>query len=154
MPKNMMDPKVFLEVYDQVSENSDKFREMIEKNAMAPEKIQQMIERDYSADARYPELANVEKMTSQEFAALYAKMAEDVKSDPQKFEEQARQFGMTSEELADLFTQISGGIEKYPEVWESTEKAQMLHPRNLAMLAAACREDFREAIEKIKGFEK
>ena len=154
MAKKTMDPKDLAKVYDEVSEDSGKFRQLIEKNAMDPARIEEMFNRNYSADARYPELSNVEEMTSGEYAALYRKMAEDVKTNPGEFEAHIKHLGMTPDELSTLLNQISGGVEKYPEIWESNEKAQMLHPKNLSMLASAFKEDTAEAFSRIKGFEK
>lgn len=154
MKNKAMDAKELSKVYGEVSEDSGKFRDLIEKSAMSPEKIDEMFERDYSADSKYPELSNVEGMTASEYAGLYKKMASDIKATPEAFEPHARSLGMTNEELSDLFEMISGGIEKYPEIWSSTEKAQMLHPKNLSMLAAAFKEDTKEAISRIKGFGK
>lgn len=153
MSHSPMTPEDVSKLYEEVSEDSGKFRERIEKNAMSPEKIQEMIERNYSADKKYPELASVEEMTGSEFAELYKQMAEDVKSSPDAFEPHARELGMTPGELSTLFTKISGGIEKYPEVWASKEKAQLFHPRNLVMLASALKEDTSEALGHIRGFE-
>lgn len=153
MSHSPMTPEDVSKLYEEVSENSGKFKERIEKNAMSPDKIQQMIERDYSADKKYPELAAVEEMTGAEFVELYKKMAEDVKSSPEAFEPHAREFGMTPDELSALFGKISGSIEKYPEIWESKEKAQLFHPRNFSMLASALKEDTAEALGHIKGFD-
>ena len=154
MSHSPMTPEDVSKVYEKVSEDSGKFKERIEKNAMSHEEIQGMIERNYSADRKYPELASVEEMTGMEFAELYKKVAEDVKSSPEEFKTQAEQMGMTPDELSDLFERISGGIQKYPEVWESKEHAQLLNPKNLAMLASALKEDTVEALEHIKGFGK
>ena len=152
MSNKPMDAKDLSRVYDEVSEGSEKFREMIEKNAMSHEQIEEMIGKYINADAKYPELAAVEGMTSKEFAALYKKMAEDIRSAAEEFEAHKEQLGMSPDELSTLFTQISGGIEKYPEVWESSERAQMLHPKNLLMLVTAFKEDAAEAFGRIKGF--
>ena len=152
MSHSLMTPEDVSRVYEELSGNSKKFKERIEKNAMSPDRIMEMIEGNYNADNRYPELASIEEMTSAEFIELYKKMAEDVKSTPEKYEAHAREIGMTADELSSLFTMISGGVEKYPEVWASKDKAQLLHPGNLSMLASALKEDTAEALRHIKGF--
>ena len=75
-------------------------------------------------------------MTSADYAAMYKKMAEDVKSSPEKFEEHIKASGMSADELELLFSSIHGTIEKYPEIWEAKENAQLLHPKHLAILAS------------------
>lgn len=112
--------------------------ELVRKWAMPPEAVSAMIENAFSqaltADEQYPELENIEQMTREEYARTYRKMAQQVAAAPEQFEEHARQIGMTAGELEVLFAEINGVVEKYPEVWESQERAQMLHPKNLGIL--------------------
>ena len=151
MTKNNMDAKELSRVYDEVSEDTGRFREMIEKSAMDHEAIDKILAGFFDDDQKYPELAAVEDMTPADFAELYGKMSEEIIASQEKFEPHAKSMGMEPGELSVLFKQISGGIQKYPEVWESKDKAQILHPRNLIMLATAFKENASEAFGKIKG---
>ena len=112
--------------------------ELVRKWAMAPEAVAELVENAFNqaltADEQHPELETVEGMTSQEYAKAYKKMAEKVAEAPEQYEEHARQAGMSAGDLEVLFAEINGVVEKYPEVWESQERAQMLHPRNLGIL--------------------
>ena len=151
MPRNMMDAKELLKVYDEVSEDSGKFKEMIEKNAMDPEKLDEILGEHFEDIQKYPELAAVENMTPADYAALYRRMSQEIMASKATFEPHAETVGMDPDQLANLFERISGGIEEYPEIWESKENARMLHPRNLMMLATAFKEQTSEAFGKIKG---
>lgn len=121
----------------EVKESMGKLRELIEKSAMDPVKVRELIENSPVADKFHPDLANVEGMTSRDFAAIYKQMAEEVKTDPEKFEAHTRAAGMSADELAILFTEINGVVDQYPEVWESKEAAQLLRPENLSILVHA-----------------
>ena len=153
MANKKMDAKELSKLYDEVSEDSGKFKEMIEKNAMDPEILDWVIGGFFDPGQRYPELSSGEGMTAKDYAELYKKMSAEVKKLPDKYEEHAKPLGMTADQLSGMFDRISGGVEKYPEVWESLEKAQILHPRNLAMLATAFRESTAEALSKIRGID-
>ena len=151
MAHKKIDAKELSRIYGEVSEDSGKFREMIEKNAMDPDTLEWILGGFMDPEQKYVELDSVDEMTAADFAAIYRKVSEDIKSAPEKYERQAKPIGMTADQLSSMFDRISGGVERYPEVWDSLEKAQLLHPRNLAMLATAFREDTAEAIGKIKG---
>ena len=109
---------------------------LIENNSMSLEEVVALIDNKMEADTFHPELKSIEDMTSDDFAAMYKKMAEDIKKSPEKFEEHIKASGMSADELELLFTSIHGVIEKYPEVWEAKENAQLLHPKHLAMLVS------------------
>ena len=127
--------KVYEGLDGEAKQSISKLEELIEKNAMTPDQVDLMVENALKAsDGKYPELEKVEGMTSEEYAALYKQMAEEVKAAPEKYEGHVRASGMSADELALLFAQINGAVEKYPEVWESQEAAQMLSPKNLAIL--------------------
>ena len=89
----------------------------------------------------HPDLANVEGMTSKDFAAVYGKMAEEIQNDAEKYAAHAQAAGMEPDELALLFKEIEGTIIRYPEVWESKEAAELLHPKNLSVLVHALKGD-------------
>ena len=95
-----------------------------------------LIDNKMEGDVMHPELKAIEEMTSEDFAALYKKMAEDVKSSPEKYEPHLRASGMTADELSLLFASINGSIERYPEIWEARKNAELLHPKNLAVLVS------------------
>ena len=107
---------------------------LIEKCDMEPDAVAALIENSLPADVEYPELANVEGMTSAEFGELYKKMEEDVMNSPEEFKHHMNITGMSEDELALLFGKLNESVEKYPEIWESKEAAQLLHPKNLAIL--------------------
>ena len=119
----------------EAKESLGKFRELIEKSAMDPAKVEELLDNHAKADVIHPELANVEGMTSQDYAAIYKKMSEEIKVDPAKYAKHIEHSGMSAEELSELFAHIEGAVVRYPEVWESKEKAELLHPKNLAILA-------------------
>lgn len=146
-------PKELSEIYGQVSsEPTGKFQSRIEKNAMSPEQVEKMFTSSIGKfSERYPELEAVDDMGPAEFAALYKKLADDIKNDPAARDIFAEEASMRPEDVEIMFSQLAGGIEKYPEVWDSQEKAQMLHPKNLVMLASALKEDTLEALQQIKG---
>lgn len=154
MAQKKMDAKELSKLYGEVSEDSGKFRELIEKQAMDPDMLDWVLSGFATDELKYDELATVENMTAEDFAKLYKDMSAKIKASPAKFEKQAKPLGMTADQLSNMFDRISGGVEKYPEVWDSLEKAQLLHPRNLAMLATAFRENTAEALSKIKGISK
>lgn len=153
MKNKPMDAQELSKVYDEISEDSGKFKEMIEKNTADPEKIASLLDGFVDNESRYPELKSVDPMSASEFSALYRKMSEDVKATPDSFEVHTKPLGMTPDQLSTLFEQIAGGVESYPEIWDSQEKAQILHPRNLMMLASAFKENTREAIGRIRGID-
>ena len=101
---------------------------LIEKCAMEPDAVAALIENSLPADVEYPELA------SAEFGELYKKMEEDVMNSPEEFKHHMNITGMSEDELALLFGKLNESVEKYPEIWESKEAAQLLHPKNLAIL--------------------
>ncbi|MDO4868671.1 MAG: hypothetical protein Q4A65_00055 [Bacillota bacterium] len=133
------------EVLEQINAKSDEslgmFRKLIDNCAMEPEKVAKMIDNTPKADMIHPDLKNVEGMSSQDFAAIYKEMAEDIKVNPEKYEAHTKATGMTADELSLLFAQINGVVERYPEVWESQEKAQMLNPKNLSILVHALKNE-------------
>ena len=109
---------------------------LIEKCAMEPDQVKALFENSMPADVEYPELASVEDMTTAEFGELYKKMEEEVKNSPAEFEHHMKITGMSEDELALLFGKLNESVEKYPEIWESKDAAQMLNPRNLAILVS------------------
>ena len=104
---------------------------------MSLEEVVDLIDNRMEADVIHPELQSIEKMTSADFAAMYKKMAEDLKVNPEKYEAHLKASGMTADELSTLFASINGAIDSHPEVWEAKENAELLHPKNLAILASA-----------------
>ena len=130
------------EMHEDAKKSMSKLEALIEKAAMAPEQVEDMINRAELIDEAYPELDNIERITkgegisAQEYAALYKKIAEDIREKPEKYEKHVKASGMPADELALLFEQINGSVEKYPEIWESKDAAQMLNPRNLAILVS------------------
>lgn len=137
--------KVYENLDSEAKESISKLKTLIEKNAMTPEQVELLITHAHqNADERYPELDEMDRMSSAEFAEMYKKMADDIKEAPEKYENHAKASGMTPDELAGLFSQINGAVVRYPEVWESKENAQMLHPRNLAILVNVFKKDKEE----------
>lgn len=130
--------KAFKAKGPEAEDAAGRMAEYIEKCAMAPEAIDALVNETFGADQLHPELAEVEGMTSEEYAKQYAKLYKEmsvaIAESPEKYEDHAKQIGMSTEELSALFAQIEGTVDKYPEIWESKEHAQMLHPHNLKNL--------------------
>lgn len=118
----------------EATEHFGKLAGYIEKCAMAPDAINALIEETFGADRLHPELANVEEMTSGEYAKMYRQMSDAIAEAPEKYEDHAKQIGMSPEELSTLFAHIEGTVDKYPEIWESQERAHLLSPKNLEIL--------------------
>lgn len=122
-------------------ESVSKLKAFINKRAISPEEVAEIIDTtSLGIDKKYPELENVEAMTSGEYADVYRKMAEDVALEPEKYEEHMKNYGMSPDDLTILFAQIDGLIIRYPEVWESKAIASMLHPNNISSLIHALRD--------------
>ena len=128
--------KTYDELHEEAKHSLKGLEKLIEKNSMSLEDVVALIDNKMEGDELHPELKSIEEMTSADYAAMYKKMAEDVKSSPEKFEEHIKASGMSADELELLFSSIHGTIEKYPEIWEAKEKAQLLHPKHLAILAS------------------
>lgn len=128
--------KTYDELHEEAKHSLKGLEKLIEKNSMSLEDVVALIDNKMEGDELYPELKSIEEMTSADYAAMYKKMAEDVKSSPEKFEEHIKASGMSADELELLFSSIHGTIEKYPEIWEAKENAQLLHPKHLAILAS------------------
>lgn len=122
-------------------ESKGRIYDLIQKCAEDPEKVKALIENRTQADVIHPDLENVEGMSSEDFAAVYGKMAEEVQNDAEKYAAHAQAAGMEPDELALLFKEIEGTIIRYPEVWESKEAAELLHPKNLSVLVHALKGD-------------
>ncbi len=118
-------------------ESTGRIYNLIQKCAEDPEKVQALIANRPQADVIHPDLENVEGMSSEDFAAAYGKMAEEVHENAEKYSAHAQAVGMEPDELALLFKEIEGTIIRYPEVWESREAAELLHPKNLSVLVHA-----------------
>ena len=133
------------ETYEQLNEETkDSLKgldKLIKNNSMSVEDVVSLIDNKMMADTFHPELKAIEAMTSDDYSALYKEMAKGVKETPEKYEEHLNASGMTADELELLFTTIDGVIVRYPEVWEAKENAQLLHPRNLAILVSALKRD-------------
>lgn len=129
--------KTYDNLHEEAKHSIKGLQKLIEKNSMSLEEVVDLIDNRMEADVFHPELKAIEEMTSDDYAAIYKKMAEDVKNSPEKFEAHIKASGMTPDELELLFSSIHGVIKKYPEVWEAKENAELLHPRNLAILASA-----------------
>ena len=129
--------KTYDELHEEAKHSLKGLEKLIEKNSMSLEDVVALIDNKMEGDELHPELKSIEEMTSADYAAMYKKMAEDVKSSPEKFEEHIKASGMSADELELLFSSIHGTIEKYPEIWEAKENAQLLHPKHLAILASA-----------------
>ena len=128
--------KTYDELHEEAKHSLKGLEKLIEKNSMSLEDVVALIDNKMEGDELHPELKSIEEMTSADYAAMYKKMAEDVKSSPEKFEEHIKASGMSADELELLFLSIHGTIEKYPEIWEAKENAQLLHPKHLAILAS------------------
>ena len=129
--------KTYEDLHEEAKHSLSGLEKLIEKNSMSLEEVVALIDNRMEADIIHPELKTIEEMTSDEYAAMYKKMAEDIKESPEKFEAHLKASGMTPDELELLFNSIHGVIKRYPEVWEAKENAELLHPRNLAILARA-----------------
>ncbi|MGX8774941.1 MAG: hypothetical protein ACSW8G_07800 [Bacillota bacterium] len=128
--------KAYEDLHEEAKHSLQGLEKLIEKNSMSPEDVVALIDNKMEGDVQHPELKSIEEMTSEDYAAMYKKMAEDVKTSPEKFEAHLRASGMSADELALLFESINGAIEKYPEVWEAQKNAELLHPKNLAVLVS------------------
>lgn len=129
--------RTYDELHEEAKHSMSGLEKLIEKNHLSLEEVVALIDNKMEADVFHPELKSIEEMTSEDFAAMYKKMAEDVKASPEKFQAHIKASGMTADELSLLFASINGAIEKYPEVWEAKENAALLHPKHLAILASA-----------------
>ena len=129
--------KTYDELHEEAKRSMSGLEKLIEKNHMSLEEVVALIDNKMEADVFHPELKNIEEMTSEDFDAMYKKMAEDVKASPENFEAHIKASGMSAEELSQLFESINGAIKRYPEVWEARENAELLHPKHLAILASA-----------------
>ncbi len=128
--------KTYDNLHEEAKHSLKGLEKLIEKNSMSLEEVVELIDNKMEGDEFHPEMKAIEDMTSADFAAMYKKMAEDIKTSPEKFEGHIKASGMSADELELLFTSIHGVIEKYPEVWEAKENAQLLHPKHLAILAS------------------
>ncbi len=128
--------KAYEELHEEAKHSLKGLEKLIEKNSMSLEEVVELIDNKMEGDEFHPEMKAIEDMTSADYAAMYKKMAEDIKTSPEKFERHIKASGMSADELELLFTSIHGVIEKYPEVWEAKENAQLLHPKHLAILAS------------------
>jgi hypothetical protein len=129
--------KAYEDLHEEAKHSLQGLQKLIEKNAMSLEDVVALIDNKMEGDVLHPELKSIEEMTSEDYAAMYKKMAEDVKTSPENFEAHIKASGMSADELALLFESIEGTIRKYPEIWEAHENAELLHPKNLAILASA-----------------
>ena len=128
--------ETYEELHEEAKHSLKGLQKLIEKNSMSLEDVVALIDNKMEGDELHPELKSIEEMTSEDYAAMYKKMAEDIKPSPEDFEEHIKASGMSAEELELLFSSIHGTIEKYPEVWEAKKNAQLLHPKHLAILAS------------------
>ena len=129
--------QTYEELHEEAKHSLSGLEKLIEKNAMSLDEVVALIDNKMEGDELHPELKNIEEMTSADYAAMYKKMAEDVKNSPEKFESHIKASGMSADELSLLFASINGVIEKYPEIWEAKKNAELLHPKHLAVLASA-----------------
>lgn len=128
--------QVYEGLHEEAKDSLKGLGKLIEKSSMSLEEVVELIDNKMEADVFHPELKSIEEMTSEEFSALYKKMAEDVKVNPEKYAAHLKHSGMTPDELALLFESINGVIDNHPEVWEAKNNAQLLHPKNLAVLVS------------------
>ena len=103
---------------------------------MSLEEVVDLIDNKMQGEEMHPELKAINEMSSAEFAALYKKMAEEIRTSPEKYEGHLKASGMDPDELALLFESINGSVEKYPEIWEAKHNAELLHPKHLAVLVS------------------
>lgn len=129
--------KAYDELHEEAKQSLTGLEKLIEKNSMPLEEVAALIDNRMEADVIHPELKSIEEMTSADFAAMYKKMADDIKVAPEKYEAHLKASGMSADELSLLFASINGAVEKYPEVWEAKENAELLHPKHLAILVNA-----------------
>ena len=129
--------QTYEELHEEAKHSLKGLAALIEKNSMSLDEVVELIDNKMKSDELHPELKSIEEMTSDDYAAMYKKMAEDIKSSPEKFEAHIKASGMSADELALLFESINGVIERYPEVWEAKKNAELLHPKHLAVLASA-----------------
>ena len=94
--------KTYDNFHEEAKHSLKGLEKLIEKNSMSLEEVVELIDNKMEADEFHPELKNIESMSSDEFAAMYKKMAEDVKASPEKFEAHLKASGMTADELAPL----------------------------------------------------
>ena len=128
--------QAYEELHEEAKHSLKGLEKLIEKNSMSLEEVVDLIDNKMEADVIHPELKNIEEMTSADFAALYQKMSEEIIADPAKYEPHLKASGMTADELSLLFASINGAIENHPEVWEAKKNAELLHPKNLAVLVS------------------
>jgi len=129
--------KTYENLHEEAKHSLSGLEKLIEKNSMSLEEVVALIDNKMQDDKFHPELKSIEEMTTDDFAAMYKKMAEDIKASPENFEAHIKASGISADELALLFDTIHGTIVRYPEVWEAKENAELLHPKHLAILASA-----------------
>ena len=129
--------QTYEELHEEAKHSLRGLEKMIDRNAMSLDDVVALIDNKMESDEIHPELKSIEEMTSADYAAMYKKMAEDIKNSPEKFEAHIKASGMSADELSLLFASINGVIEQYPEVWEAKKNAELLHPKHLAVLASA-----------------
>lgn len=129
--------QTYEELHEEAKHSLSGLEKLIERNSMSLDDVVALIDNKMESDEIHPELKSIEEMTSADYAAMYKKMAEDIKNSPEKFEAHIKASGMSADELSLLFASINGVIEQYPEIWEAQKNAELLHPKHLAVLASA-----------------
>lgn len=129
--------QTYEELHEEAKHSLRGLEKLIDRNSMSLDDVVALIDNKMESDEFHPELKSIEEMTSADYAAMYKKMAEDIKNSPEKFEAHIKASGMSADELSLLFASINGVIEQYPEVWEAKKNAELLHPKHLAVLASA-----------------
>ena len=128
--------KTYEELHEEAKHSLKGLEKLIEKNSMSLEEVVDLIDNKMQGEEMHPELKAINEMSSAEFAALYKKMAEEIRTSPEKYEGHLKASGMDPDELALLFESINGSVEKYPEIWEAKHNAELLHPKHLAVLVS------------------
>ena len=128
--------KTYEELHEEAKHSLKGLEKLIEKNSMSLEEVVDLIDNKMQGEEMHPELKAINEMSSAEFAALYKKMAEEIRTSPEKYEGHLKASGMDPDALALLFESINGSVEKYPEIWEAKHNAELLHPKHLAVLVS------------------
>ncbi len=71
--------KTYEDLHEEAKHSLSGLEKLIEKNSMSLEEVVDLIDNRMEADVIHPELRAIEEMTSDEYAAMYKKMAEDIK---------------------------------------------------------------------------
>ena len=72
--------KTYEELHEEAKHSLKGLEKLIEKNSMSLEEVVDLIDNKMQGEEMHPELKAINEMSSAEFAALYKKMAEEIRT--------------------------------------------------------------------------